>query len=551
MRLNHDKRRIAAAAAALALTLPVSGFAAGFPDVPAGHWAEAAIAQAAEAGIMQGDENGQFGLGRQVTRAEFSVMLVRLMGWETSGTVSEITDISADDWYAAAVSALWEHGAAEGGAFRPGDPITREEMAVMLVRALGYDSLAETAGPASFPDTGAYPGHIALANGFGIINGREDGTFDPYGSALREESAAMMMRLRDRYTHTLDWLHGFYAISSWSQKDMGGRMDSVSFGWSRLEYSPEKGVWLNTTGENGNDWRIPEGSQEALDYFAQKEIPGNLAVLMNTSQTITGGAGENACEAALLDRERREAAAAAIAAEARNYSGVTIDFEGMKGEALKQGLNQFLIQLRGLLGEKALYVAVHPVMDGAYFDAYDYRTIGETADRVILMAHDYAALTMPDNLREAGFTDTPVTPFPAVYTALRAICDPETGVAERSKIALAVSLGNTAAWQLSDGKTVNAEAIHPSMETVQKRLKQADTQIIYSPSYRNPRAIYTDDAGCQAVLWYEDARSIADKIRLARMFGVNGLSIWRLGIIPNDNTDGICYDIWDTIENER
>lgn len=223
----------------------------------------------------------------------------------------------------------------------------------------------------------------------------------------------------------------------------------------------------------------------------------------------------------------------------------------MKGEALKQGLNQFLSQLRGLLGEKTLYVAVHPVMDGAYFDAYDYRAIGETADRVILMAHDYAALTMPDNLREAGFTDTPVTPFPAVYTALRAVCDPETGVADRNKIALAVSLGNTAGWQVTDGKTVNAEAIHPSMETVQKRLKQADTQITYSPSYRNPRASYTDDTGSQVVLWYEDARSVADKIRLARMFGVNGLSIWRLGIIPNDAADGIYYDIWNAIENER
>lgn len=535
----------------VSLMLATNGFAVSFPDVPPGHWAEDVITQAAESGIMEGDDAGQFGLGKQVTRSEFSAMLVRLMNWPAENTSPNFSDVSPDDWFAPYVCTLAEHGVLSGNSFRPNDPITREEMAVMLIRALGYSNLAESADLPPFSDVSENGGFITLASDFGIITGKEQGIFDPSGSSLREESAAMLMRLRERLNHPTDWLHGFYALSSWAQRDFGAQTDGVSFGWSRLEYSPEQGVRLNTTGENGSDWKFPDGFQDALAYFAERKIPGNLAVLMNTDQKTSDETGQNACEAILLNAQHREAAANAIAEGAKDFSGVTIDFEGMKGEALKQGLNQFLTLLKTKLDGRTLYVAVHPVMKGAYFDAYDYRTIGNLADRVILMAHDYAALTMPDNLREAGFTDTPVTPFPSVYTALKAICDSETGVADRSKIALGLSLGNTAAWQLENGKVINTAALHPAMETVQKRLKQPDTQISYSETYRNPRAVYRDDDGTETVLWYEDARSIADKITLARLFGINGISVWRLGIISDDTTPGIFYDLQQVLLSEK
>ena len=48
------------------------------------------------------------------------------------------------------------------------------------------------------------------------------------------------------------------------------------------------------------------------------------------------------------------------------------------------------------------------------------------------------------------------------------------------------------------------------------------------------------------ILWYENAQSIADKIELAQMFGVDTLSIWRIGAIPTDTQNQM--DIWSAIQ---
>lgn len=534
---------------------PVPTLAA-FSDIPSDHWAYSLIKQAADAGIITGIGEGQFGVGQTVKRSEFAAMLCRLMQWETVTVAdSSFLDTAPESWYFETVETALANGAisVEDGYFRPEDAITREEMAVMLVRALGCDSLASSAGASPFSDVSANSGYIAIAYEFGIINGKSAETFDPNGYALREEAAAMMMRLYEKYTHKLDWLHGFYAISSWDQRQEAADMDSASFGWSRLEYSAEKGVWLNTTAEGNNDWKIPDGASDAVSYLKDNQVSLNLAVLMNTSFTavLPDGTQKNACEIILTNADNRAAAVAQIAEAAAGYDGVTIDFEGMKGEALKNGLNAFLQELRTALGSKQIYTAVHPVMDGEYFDAYDYRTIGEVSDKVILMAHDYAALRMEESLHSAGFTATPVTPYASIYRALCAITDPQTGVSDSQKIVLAVSLSSTAAWALENGQVTNEYAIHPSMETVLKRLKQPGTVITYHDEYKNPSASYTDDEGHAVVLWYEDSRSIADKIKLARMFGINQLSIWRIGVIPNDTTEGIFYNVWDTILNQR
>ena len=42
-----------------------------YADVPVGHWAESVIAQARDLGLMQGQAENRFGLGRILTRAEF------------------------------------------------------------------------------------------------------------------------------------------------------------------------------------------------------------------------------------------------------------------------------------------------------------------------------------------------------------------------------------------------------------------------------------------------------------------------------------------------
>lgn len=49
--------------------------------------------------------------------------------------------------------------------------------------------------------------------------------------------------------------------------------------------------------------------------------------------------------------------------------------------------------------------------------------------------------------------------------------------------------------------------------------------------------------------WVEDSRSVKDKINLAKMFGINSVSIWRIGAVTNGNSEQY-MDIWNTIISE-
>lgn len=525
------------------LTVSTVVSAADYADVPDEHWATAVINEAAEAGIMYGRDDGTFGLGDTVKRSEFAAMLVRLMKWDKSvSAISLFSDVQSDKWYFADINTLADHNVFNEKEFRPNDNITRREMAVMLVKALGYSELAQSETSSVFNDVSTDEGYISVAYTLGIINGKSDTMFDPEGPALREEGAAMMMRMYNKYYSSLNEIHGFYAISSWGQKEMAAQMDSVSFGWSRLQYADDNVVLLNQTSDGGNDWCVPDGSQNAIDYMRENGVSINLAVTMTDTED---------CNVILLNSENRSEAIRQILSASDNFDGITIDFEGMKGTELKEGLNEFVKELKTMLGNKKLYIAVHPVLkhSNEYFDAYDYKTLGDYADRIILMAHDYAAYTLPDNLINTNFIATPVTPFDEVFTALKAITNPITGVSDKSKIQLAISTASTTAWNTTDKRITDNTAIHPSIDTVQKRLAQNDTEITYSQAYKNPYAFYNTESNQQILLWYEDSRSVKDKINLAKMFGIKSVSIWRIGTVANGNSEQY-MDIWNTIISE-
>lgn len=525
------------------LTVSTVVSAADYADVPDEHWATAVINEAAEAGIMYGRDDGTFGLGDTVKRSEFAAMLVRLMKWDKSvSAISLFSDVQSDKWYFADINTLADHNVFNEKEFRPNDNITRREMAVMLVKALGYSELAQSETSSVFNDVSTDEGYISVAYTLGIINGKSDTMFDPEGPALREEGAAMMMRMYNKYYSSLNEIHGFYAISSWGQKEMAAQMDSVSFGWSRLQYTDDNVVLLNQTSDGGNDWCVPDGSQNAIDYMRENGVSINLAVTMTDTED---------CNVILLNSENRSEAIRQILSASDNFDGITIDFEGMKGTELKEGLNEFVKELKTMLGNKKLYIAVHPVLkhSNEYFDAYDYKTLGDYADRIILMAHDYAAYTLPDNLINTNFIATPVTPFDEVFTALKAITNPIIGVSDKSKIQLAISTASTTAWNTTDKRITDNTAIHPSIDTVQKRLAQNDTEITYSQAYKNPYAFYNTESNQQILLWYEDSRSVKDKINLAKMFGIKSVSIWRIGTVANGNSEQY-MDIWNTIISE-
>ena len=550
------KRRICAAALTAVLLLsaaPMSPQARAFSDT-SGHWAQADIDKAQSYGLMEGYPDGRFGIGVEITRAEFVTILCRMFDWEMiSPTSPSYIDCGTGEWYYSAVETARAHDVMDGaGAFRPLDYISREEMAVMLVRALGYDTLAQDLSSLSLPftDVKNNAGYIAIAYDIGMIKGVAGPggqlKFLPTHSATREEAAAMLVRVYERYNYKVDWLHGFYAFSSYSQINLTANMDAVSVGWARLEYGAD-GASLNSTNTNGNDWVKPSDPTPATDYFTSHGVDYNLCVFGSATDSVTlaDGSTTSTVAAVVNDSNARAQATSALVEAAGSYAGLTIDFEGLKGDTIKKNYVTFMEELRAALPKnKTLNVCVQP---DTWYTGFDYRGLGEVCDKVILMAHDYQWTSVPASYVGTGNTDSPVTPFASVYEALRDITDPDTGVQDVSKIALAISFG-TAGFHIDEnGRLLETTIYHPGTDTLAGRLAQPDTVVTYSEKYRNPYAIYTNEEGERYKVWYEDARSVADKLQLAKLFGITGVSLWRVGTIPASTG----YNVWSAIQAAR
>ncbi|QIB69198.1 glycoside hydrolase [Aminipila butyrica] len=512
-----------------------------YSDVPADSWAAQSIADAGSYGLMKGQAADSFGYGKTVTKAEFATILCNMMKWQTvSPSQPSFTDVAAGQWYYGAVETALANGALnQGSSFQPDTPITRAEMAVMFVKALGLSDAAKVAESAALPftDVTVDKGYIGVAHDIGMINGISDTAFGPSSTAKREEAAAMLTRVYSKYYGKTQFLHGFYAISSYSQKDLTAQMDAVTLGWSAMA-NDGNGVWLNTGSSLDNEYKIPSGYQDVVTYLQSNNTKAHLGVYMDTSDGVKD---------MLTSADKRKAAVAAIMAELERtyeelgknpYSGVTIDFEGLKGTEVKAGFNSFLTELSSQLKaqNKTLYVAVQPALSGgAYFDGFDYRTIGQLADKVILMAHDYNPTSLEGYTGTEWYKNTALTPIGSVYYSLKAITDSTNGVEDKNKIVLAISFA-TVGWELTDsGKLAATAPLHANTEAVYKWMTTTGTVKGFSAVYRNPYLTYTTPEGRNMFLWYENEQSVFEKAALARMFGIDGISVWRLGLVPNYN----------------
>ncbi|QGG48974.1 glycosyl hydrolase family 18 protein [Heliorestis convoluta] len=539
-----------------------------FDDVPQSHWAYEAIHELRSLHITDGMGNNHFGLGQTIKRSEFVAFLVKLMQWEIitpeQGSFADNKDRSR--WYYGPIETALHHGVIlkDQDRFRPEEPITREEMAIMIVRTLGYNSLANqiTYLGSPFDDISQNIGYITIARDFGIITGVGNNLFKPYDTARREEAALMMMRMYNKLNKPLPELHAFYAIRSAHQASMIPDLTSVGFGWSRLEYDPEKGqVILNTTRKNNNEFAIPIGFPQPLNRAKENQVATKLMVFASNHSRVekANQSNEPLLEYILTRPEVRQQVIQSIVSQLHStaegiplaFDGVVIDFEDMKGDQLKESFNRFLKELKEELDQSdaSLYVAVHPARRAgqAYYDGYDFKSIGQIADRVILMAHDYYAKQLTNIEMQSGYTLTPVTPIDEVYYAIKAITDQDKGIEDRSKIYLQLSF-DAVQWKLQDGKIINRVPYSPSYEAIQQRLSMDGVTMNYSDRYQNPYATFFDPRdNSYNIIWYEDSRSIEAKIKLAKMFDLQGLSLWRLGNVPDYQEEGtkkLYLDVW-------
>lgn len=187
---------VALAGFAFGMARPVPAKAAGtstnFLDVRTGYWATPYVTDLATKKIVLGYPDGTFRPQTQVTRAQFVAMLVRSLGIRPSLSRTSFTDVSPGDWFGPYVASAADVGIVRGltpKRFGAGLPLTREEEAVLLARALTLPQGTTV----HFTDGGeigkwALPS-VAGAVAAGYIDTYADGTFRPQASLTRAQAA--------------------------------------------------------------------------------------------------------------------------------------------------------------------------------------------------------------------------------------------------------------------------------------------------------------------------------------------------------------------------
>lgn len=460
---------LCAVLAASVLSAPAQA-ASGYKDVPAGHWAAEYIKTATDEGFFQGRSDGRFGLGEKMSRAAFVTVLMRMFGWEAAEPLrgSFEDNQNPDAWYYTAVETACKNGAITRMEknFRPTEPITREEMAVMLVRALGYGTLAGQAQELGCPftDVKTNVGYIAIAYHLGITGGYTATIFGPDDHASREQTAAMLVR-------TLAKMEGGMGVA---------------------------GVYA----ENG--------ANSAVNVLL---IPADFRAQPNGTYLFSNAADPVEKTASLLwaridsadTLKDPDSAAAAIAEKAVSYAGAAISFAGMSEEH-KESYSALAAALDTALGGKKLYVFAEAPAWGEDGN-YDYAALAAVCDRLVVTVEAHEDTT-------GAIPLCPATPLEEVYHAVVAI----KAAAGTGKLMLQITTGSdvwysygSTSWK---GESVTAADIREMLDN--------GAESYYSTRYASTYLMEEYGAG-HKVVWYESEESLASKTQLLRMAGVNAV----------------------------
>ncbi|KRE99383.1 hypothetical protein ASG89_27875 [Paenibacillus sp. Soil766] len=187
------------------LSTSAESTAAGFTDIEASYpYTKLEIDQLVKSGIITGYEDGTFRQNNTATRAETARVIVLTAGLKTNpGGADVFRDIDSKAWYKGDVGALVQAGIANGTAtdrFTPDVTITREELIVFYIRALGLEKTAKEqqweTGFSDFSDVAdwAKPA-VALAVRIGLVQGIEQPggrlALNPKAAVVRQELAHM------------------------------------------------------------------------------------------------------------------------------------------------------------------------------------------------------------------------------------------------------------------------------------------------------------------------------------------------------------------------
>lgn len=266
-----------------------------------------------------------------------------------------------------------------------------------------------------------------------------------------------------------------------------------------------------------------DGSLKTIDdekwiRIARENKVAPIMVITNIRQT--GGFSSDIAHAVLTDAAVQNKMIENIVSimKEKNYYGLNIDFEYIYTYD-RESYNAFLRTITERMHDLGYIVltAVAPKLSGEQkgllYEAHDYPVHGSVVDLVILMTYEWGYLAGPPQA---------VAPLDQV----RRVIEYAVSVIPTDKILMGIPnygydwtlpyVRGTLATTFSNTEAVN-------------RAYRNNAEILYSTTAQSPYYNYYDSNRKEHIVWFEDARSIRQKLLLVKEYNLAGISYWTAG----------------------
>lgn len=197
-----------------------------------------------------------------------------------------------------------------------------------------------------------------------------------------------------------------------------------------------------------------------------------------------------------------------------NYDGIDIDYENLDEKA-RDDFSQYIKVLAKELHQanKILSVTLQAKQsdDEAWTRAYDFEKLGEAADQIRIMTYDHS---------RTNTTPGPIAPVKWMAKAL---------TYAQSKINTAKIIAGLPFYAYdwcTEGMCENRGLVYDGVKNI---IEENKINPEWDDEAKCPWFYYKDDRGNPHTVYFENERSIAEKIKIIKKLGISGVSIWRLG----------------------
>ncbi|MEW9667857.1 stalk domain-containing protein [Ammoniphilus sp. 3BR4] len=240
-------------------------------------------------------------------------------------------------------------------------------------------------------------------------------------------------------------------------------VDELGLGW----YSLDAGGTLVKNSPSG--WKQPEGWESVLEAARESRMGTDMVVhLPDRSPTMMSILGDEKSTQQAIDN---------ILEEAKEYfSGINLDIEGLgyneTPEQLletKSRFNHFVRRLSEQARQQGLSITLTLHPPNSVYKGYDYSTLGEIADAIVIMAYDYhqdrARLPEPlHKVTEAVSMALENVPAEKLVLGISAYQENEQSIVEKIGVAKRYKLRGIALWRLGLITDKHGEALRQAIQ---------------------------------------------------------------------------------------